>query len=101
VALALRLGAALLLFTVIVMVLYLVGAAQSFSEDILRLLFLGICWLSWGGLLTTVLVLIPWARHRKRHIGGALAVGMGFALFVCFVLVWGSWVYPSSVVFPW
>lgn len=101
VALALRLGASLFLFSVIVAVLYLVGAAQSFAEETLKSLFEALRWLAWGGTLAGWLVLVPAARKKARRLLAAVLLGTGFSLLFVFVLVWGAWLYPEGGGTPW
>lgn len=101
VALALRLGVSLFLFSAIVAVLYLVGAAQSFAEETLRNLFEALRWLTWGGLLLSWLAILPAARKKGHRVLAALVLGVGFSALFLFVLVWGVWVYPDAGALVW
>lgn len=92
----LRLGAALLLYTLIVMGVYLIGAAQTFDEEALAFLYSFVRWLSWGGLLVTWLGLVPWVKRRGRRTLAAVLIAIGFTLLFAFVVVWGAWIYPTS-----
>lgn len=94
-SLALRLETALFLFSLTVTLLYLMGAAQSFTDETLHTLFLGVKWLSWAGLLVAVLGLVPWSR-QPRHLVAAIVLGVGFLLLFVFVLLWETWLYPSA-----
>jgi hypothetical protein len=99
-ALGLRLGTALFLWTLIVAALYLIGAAQSFYEATLLNLFLLLRWLAWAGMAISWLVLAPWARRLRRTVA-AVVLGIGFGLVFVFVLLWGAWVYPQAGAFLW
>lgn len=91
---------ALLLFSLTVTALYLMGAAQSFTEETLLALFLGVRWLSWAGLLAAVLGLVPWSRRRRR-LFAAVVLAAGFLLLFLFALVWGAWIYPDAGLGLW
>jgi len=94
-SLALRLETAFFLFSLTVTLLYLMGAAQSFTEETLRTLFLVVRWLSWAGLLITVVGFVPWS-HRPRHYVAAAVLALGFLVLFGFVLLWGTWIYPNA-----
>lgn len=100
-ALGLRLAVAGFLLTLVVLFLYLAGAAQSFLESTQLLLFRTVRWLSWGGLLVTWLLLVPMTRKKGRRLVSSLVLGLGFGALFSFVLVWGSWIYPDSGIFRW
>ena len=100
-ALALRLGLAWFLFSCIVLLVYLFGAAQSFLETTLRDLFVTVHWLSWGGLLTSWLLLLPLARFRVKRVVLAFFLGVGFLCLFLFIVLWGSWIYPGIGSRPW
>jgi len=100
-ALTLRLVLAWFLVSLVVLFLYLVGTAQSFLEPTQDVLFRAVRWLSWLGLLGSGFVLVPLVRKSGPRLGWAAVLALGFAALFAFVLVWGSWIYPSSGRLPW
>lgn|GEM_PF-2598588 len=100
-ALTLRLALAWFLTSLVVLFLYLVGTAQSFLEPTQDVLFRGVRWLSWLGLLGSACVLAPIVRKNGRRLAWASGLALGFAVLFAFVLVWGSWIYPNSGRLPW
>jgi len=100
-ALALRLTLAWLIFSIAVLYLYLVGAAQSFLEPTQNLLFRGVRWLSWIGFLGSWFLLVPLTRKQGKRVAASLLLGLGCAILFAFVLVWGAWIYPDSGRLPW
>lgn len=100
-SLALRLGMALFLFSLTVAALYLMGAAQRFTDETLKTLYLVLRWLSWAGLLLTLVSLFPTVLRRRRHSVAAVVLGLGFLSLFAFVLVWGAWIYPEAGIGLW
>lgn len=100
-ALALRLTLAWFLFSAVLLFLYLVGATQSFLEPIQSLMFWGVRWLSWLGILSSWFLLVPLNRKKGRRMVSAVLLGFGFSALFAFVLAWGAWIYPEAGRMPW
>lgn len=95
--LALRLGIALFLFTGMVGLVYLIGAAQNFYEETLESLFRLLQWLSWTGALLCCFILIPWLVRSGGRWGVAGLLGLLFLGLFTLVVLWGVWVYPGGL----
>jgi len=99
--LALRLTLAYFLFSLTLLFLYLVGASQNFLEPVQSLMFRGVRWLSWLGVLCSWFLLVPLNRRHGRQIVSSVFLGTGFLAIFGFVLAWGAWIYPESGRLPW